>query len=579
MSELLNLLLVQSDSEDTKQVIHLLENSGFEVDKKAVSEPERFKEALEVGGFDAVISEFDESKGIGFNFLELFNETNLRIPFIFLTEHFPKEMAEKAIAKGAHDYISKKNLERLVPALQRELKYLKESQERENVNRLFNTVFHNASLGMKIFDRNGTIVDVNEKYCTMLGYSRSELIGNHITTITAEVEKEKERKKIKYFFEHQDEAVSERRYVTKRGDIIDVIITSTKFLQDGELFVFSTLEDITEEKRHRALLRDTEKLAQLGGWERNLKTGEIIWTDAVYDIHELERDADLTLEKLLKFYEPDDRRQLKQAIENITDTGEPYDLTLRINGTKGTKKWVRVTANAIKMGDEVVKLYGTIQDVTDGQRDKELLKQSLQEKIVLIKEIHHRVKNNLAVISGLLELQALGEKQSTTRTKLLESQARIKSIAMIHETLYQNELFTSIELSAYLNKLAQNLRAAYESEESEITLTIDTEDVSLNINQAVPFGILANELITNAFKHAFKGREEGEIMVQLYREKNQLSFSVIDNGLGFNEDILSNTSSLGITLIKTLSEQLGTTPEWKTGAGGTQVTIRFTPED
>jgi len=579
MSEYLNLLLVQSDSDDSNKVISLLKNSGFEVNKKTVSDTESFKKALNAGGIDAVISEFDETKDIGFNFLKLFNETNLRIPFIFLTEHFPKEMAEKAIAKGAHDYISKKNLERLVPALQRELKYLKESQEREKVNKLFNTVFQNASIGMKIFDRNGTIIDVNERYCTMLGYSRSELIGNHVTTITAKGEKQQEREKINYFFEHQDEAVAERRYVTNRGDIIDVMITSTKFLQDGEVFVFSTLEDITEEKRQRTLLKDTEKLAQLGGWERNLKTGEIIWTDSVYDIHEVDPDTKLTIEKLLDFYEPRDRGQLKRAIENITNTGVPYDLTLRMNGAKGTKKWVRVTANAIKVASEVVKLYGTIQDVTDGQRDKELLKQSLQEKIVLIKEIHHRVKNNLAVISGLLELQALGEKESTTRRRLLESQARIKSIAMIHEILYQNELFTSVQLSAYLNKLTRDLSTAYESEERNLTFTINAQDVSLNINQAVPFGILANEVITNAYKHAFKGREEGEIRVELYREKDQLSFSVSDNGTGFDQEILSNTSSLGITLINTLSGQLNTEPEWKTGPGGTEVTIRFVPEE
>jgi PAS domain S-box-containing protein len=212
-------------------------------------------------------------------------------------------------------------------------------------------------------------------------------------------------------------------------------------------------------------------------------------------------------------------------------------------------------------------------DIIDITRAKNKIENSLEEKELLLREIHHRVKNNLQIISSLLNLQSEYIKDENDLALFKDSQSRVKSMAFIHEQLYQSSNFNSIEFSEYIHNLVTYLLYYYALDPSNIKLKIDVEDVSLDLNTSIPCGLIVNELVTNSIKHAFpatNGRgpenrkftdphgEGGEIYVELNSINEQkYALIVADNGIGFPEDIdFENTESLGLQLVKSLVTQL-----------------------
>ena len=190
--------------------------------------------------------------------------------------------------------------------------------------------------------------------------------------------------------------------------------------------------------------------------------------------------------------------------------------------------------------------------------DRDVVKKSLQEKEILLKEIHHRVKNNLFVVSSLLEFQADYIKDPEVIKMLADSQNRINSMALVHEHLYGTSDLEKIDFHKYTQSLIENLAYAYAAEEKGIEFSIDIDAISLNIESANPCGLIINELISNSLKHAFVGRTSGHIWVNFYQnEARQIVLNIKDNGIGCLEELDFYTSgSLGLKLVETLVEQL-----------------------
>lgn len=191
------------------------------------------------------------------------------------------------------------------------------------------------------------------------------------------------------------------------------------------------------------------------------------------------------------------------------------------------------------------------------ERTKEL-QLALDEKEVLIKEIHHRVKNNMAVVSGLLELQGYKIKDEEAKSALENSKLRIQTMSSIHEKLYQNETLTDIDFKGFAEDLIQRISASMKGADQEIHLHLDIRSGSLNVNTAIPCGLILNELISNCYEHAFAGMKEGNIWVNFrpYID-NKYRLEVNDDGVGISEDvIIKKRSSLGVTLIHSLTSQI-----------------------
>lgn len=185
------------------------------------------------------------------------------------------------------------------------------------------------------------------------------------------------------------------------------------------------------------------------------------------------------------------------------------------------------------------------------------LKESLDEKKILLKEIHHRVKNNMALVSALLELQEKTSGQDETQTGLQTARSRIRSMAMAHEALYQNESFSDISLKNYIKRISNFTHKSFANHTVDIDMEYELEDAKLEMSQSIPLGLLINEILINAHKHAFTGREQGWIRLKSEVDENQIRISIQDNGVGLpsHPDELQK-GSLGMTLIKKFSKQL-----------------------
>ena len=204
------------------------------------------------------------------------------------------------------------------------------------------------------------------------------------------------------------------------------------------------------------------------------------------------------------------------------------------------------------------------------------LKELLGEKELLLQEIHHRVKNNLQVISSLLDLQSQYIKEKETLEVFRESQKRVKSMALVHEQLYQSKNFRQINFADYLKNLTSYLFNAYPINTDKIKLKLNIEYVNLNINTAIPCGLIICELVSNALKYAFPTSREGTIDIAFYSDSDK-NFTLIirDDGIGFNQNIdFNSVKSLGLKLVSLLANQLEATLEFNSSAG-TKVCLKF----
>lgn len=265
-----------------------------------------------------------------------------------------------------------------------------------------------------------------------------------------------------------------------------------------------------------------------------------------------------------------DHNELKKKTNSYTE--------IRIKNRKGQYIWVSIARNIIL--DEnmnPVSIVGSVRDITDKKQNEMVLSKSLDEKNLLLSEIHHRVKNNLAIISALLELQSDITNEYAAKEALQKSQSRIRSIATVHEMLYKTGDFSGIDLNTYIRTLFNRI-SELNDPEKRVAINLEIADVKMNIMHGAPFGLLLNELITNSFKHAFKDMSDGLIKIKIKQKGKQVIFQFADNGVGLTADAFESGTSdagLGLTLIKALIQQLNGSYTIDNFVNGFNLTLRF----
>lgn len=250
-------------------------------------------------------------------------------------------------------------------------------------------------------------------------------------------------------------------------------------------------------------------------------------------------------------------------------------ITERFN-KNGTRIIREVFLNPIfDENNNVILVSGIAHDITDKQIAEEKLKSSLKEKEILLKEVHHRVKNNLQVISSILNLQSSYVNDESTLTILRESQDRIKTMSIIHESLYQANDFSEINFSQYIVSLSKNLVHSYGILDSFVETKFKIDNVSLSLDLSIPCGLIINELVSNALKYAFKGRKKGKLNISLLLSSGVVTIIVADNGVGIPKSLnIKETNTLGLQLVTTLVEQIDAELKLET-TKGTTFTITF----
>ncbi|WP_091509681.1 tetratricopeptide repeat-containing sensor histidine kinase [Flexibacter flexilis] len=236
--------------------------------------------------------------------------------------------------------------------------------------------------------------------------------------------------------------------------------------------------------------------------------------------------------------------------------------------------------NVVIAGLVVLTIFGLVfylrirKDNKTISEQKTMLEKSLVEKETLLKEIHHRVKNNLQIISGLFDKQARVAKDETTKRLMREGQDRVFSIALVHQNLYQSENLATIEMKSYLKTLVKNIEKSQKSEYQNIRVVLEIDETVVDIDTAIPLGLILNELITNCYKYAFADRMEGEMKIQFSQQINEITFSVADDGVGLPADFdIQKTRSLGMNLVRGLVRQLGGKLTFTSSESGTIFTI------
>lgn len=235
------------------------------------------------------------------------------------------------------------------------------------------------------------------------------------------------------------------------------------------------------------------------------------------------------------------------------------------------------------LSDEVsddVRLVFVASDISVQKESEKKISESLHEKNILLAEIHHRVKNNLAVISGLLQMQMWNMENENARLALQHSQLRIQSIALVHEKLYQNETFADINISDFVRELVDAVSESFKQPNQDISLAYDLDNIKMNINQAVPLSLLLNECIVNSYKHAFNGQNEGTISIDLEEKNDSVYIKIGDDGQGLPDSFdFEKQQSLGITLIRTLVSQLRGNAHYISNREGTSFIFEFKLEE
>ncbi len=434
----------------------------------------------------------------------------------------------------------------------------------------YNNLFGKMSSGALVIDSLKRIVDINKAAEIILGINQS-FIGSYIENDLDQLKDiyplENIKSKIKTEIKIDSPSVTwldlQITPLDKKDQLLGWLITFidisarkkaesllTKSEKDYRDLVNHSLVGIYKTDRNGELLFANNSLANIFGYN----SAEDIKGIMITSLYKNLNDRDIILKKLKE------KGKLEEyEVEMVTRTGEPVDVLI----------------SAKRDGETI---SGMIMDITENKKSQDLVKKSLLEKEMLLKEIHHRVKNNLMVISSLLSLQSRYIKDEVSKSIFKESQNRARSMALIHELLYRSTDLKRINFGDYIKTLTNELFRMYVTDPDRIKLNINVEDVMLDINTAIPLGLIVNELVSNSMKHAFPNDRKGKIDIEFKLEDGIYSMIVSDNGVGFPKDYdLEVSDSLGLRIVNSLTEQIDGQIELER-TNGTMYIIKFKEE-
>jgi PAS domain S-box-containing protein len=494
----------------------------------------------------------------------------------------------------------------------------------------YRALIQNSSDIIRILDRDGLIVYESESSERILGYPKDYLTGKNPLEYIHPDDLERVKKDFRDVIDRENSGTpTEFRIRKADGEYIWVDSIGTNLLDvTGVNGIVITTRPIQQRKMAEQALRESEArlatamdIAGLVNWEFDTASGMFTFDDRFYSLYETtaEREGGYLMSSdtyLQEFVYPADRPAVLAAIGKILATTDPEyfgQVEHRITPRDGSIRTIIARfAPVMGPGGTVIRTFGANQDITDfklmeseirslntvleqrvrdrtdalaktnealeeeivqRQETEKKLQGSYDEKVLLLKEIHHRVKNNLQIIASLLNLQSRYIKDQSTLATLRESQNRVKAMALVHEKLYRSEDISHISLNDYIRFLGTGLFQSYDAKLRGIEFTLDIHDVNVDIDAAIPLGLVINELISNSLKYAFPDGRKGEISISVKKEAHILTVLYRDTGIGIPADLdWRDTESLGLRLVNTLVDQMNGTVELDRTAG-TQFTM------
>jgi PAS domain S-box-containing protein len=446
---------------------------------------------------------------------------------------------------------------------------------------------------MLIIDRDYNIENINEIGLKLLGKSKEEVIGRKCYQVLSGADspvaecpgkKSLETKKVESF----------DRYEERFGKYFS-IKSSPIFDENGEIIKFVDLRrDITKQKRAEKALeaqkdeleKRTKEFAKERDYTRHLiesspdfqmtldKDGRIMGVNEAFEKMVGKSRGELIGSSIYKYLP---KEETEKAIAEIFGKGKVRNIELTVD-VPGKGIFISNFSGTVYTTPEgKTEIYATGRDITEQRWAEDMIKASLKEKEILLREIHHRVKNNLQIISSLLNMQAMKAKDKNVIDSLLDSRSRIQMMSLIHSQLYQSENLEQVAMDITIHKLVNFLFKIYAEAKKNIWSVVTTDGIILDISQAIPCGLIINELVSNALKHAFKDMAKGIVEISMYAlADDRIKLTVKDNGVGLPEEFdIYKTDTLGLKIVRTLAEDQLKGKMGITRNNGTEFYIEF----
>lgn len=496
---------------------------------------------------------------------------------VFLHPIYNEKNEVVEISCIAHDITENKNYEKQITEQSAKLKAIFESGDQLiwSVNRNIALTSFNKNYADAIFDLYGVYPEINkdidrpkqlfttqEYHDFWDGKYEEVFAGKSIEFVTERLNKKGMKK---YRQVHLHPIYDENKNVVEVSGMAHDI-TELRYYEQETIKQSAKLKAIFDSGSHMIWSIDRNFVITSSNENFN-KTFRFFTGDKLSDYPKVDKFANRI--------DPEDRKMRAEKYARAFK-GESQHFEVKLFNEEGNAYWAEVFLEPVLDNNgEVYELSGIAHNITERKIAEEQIRQSLKEKEVLLKEVHHRVKNNLQVISSILNLQSTYARDSSTLNLLKECQNRIKSMAFIHESLYQTKDFSEINFSEYVIMLVKNLMHSYSSIDNRIKTRFEVENLLLNLDTSIPCGLIVNELVSNALKYAFPHNKEGYIFVLLKKTGDKIVLSISDNGVGLPKEIdFRNTESLGLQLVVTLVEQIGGEIAINTEKG-TNFTITF----
>jgi PAS domain S-box-containing protein len=356
--------------------------------------------------------------------------------------------------------------------------------------------------------------------------------------------------------------------LSKQGKIKILELYANRIEYFGKPAIQGLILDITEQVAAQEIIKQRTKLIEtiLNNIPMGIVVNEIesgnsnLMNKEFREIFKWQEDKLPNVKKFFSriFTDPELRKSLSSKIKTDIKEKKPENMfwdSVKIISRTGEKKFLSI--KNIPLYDQKLMIL-TVQDITERIKTETKLQNSLREKEILLREIHHRVKNNMQTITSLLDLQAESIKDPESRKALKSSQSRIRSMALIHERLYKSENLERIKAREYIQHLIEYLEGTYQTSSTNIEINTDVENLYLNLDTAIPCGLIINELVSNCMKYAFNKNLNGKVLVSLQKRRGEnLILKVTDNGSGISKAVDPlNSPSLGLQLVNLLTKQI-----------------------
>jgi PAS domain S-box-containing protein len=359
------------------------------------------------------------------------------------------------------------------------------------------------------------------------------------------------------YFPLQDEQGKTAGILTFAVDVTEEVTARQEAEKRAAEEAERTREALFERARYALAVEATD----LGVWDWNIETGAVHWSPRQKEIWGLDADAEVTYETWADSLHPDDRQRVLATVNRTIgeDSSGDQRIEHRIVRPTGGVRWISSRGRMLyeDRTGRPLRLIGTVLDITNRTLADAQLKEALAAKEVLLREVNHRVKNGLQLVSSMLSLQSLRSDDPEVRRIVQEAQSRLQVVAAVHERLYASPDVGSVELDVFLETLCRDVERTIVHPDDRIVVDVMAEPVTISNDRAVPLALVLNELLTNAIKYAYPGRK-GRIAVELRKtDDGKVLFAVSDAGIGLPADIAERQkTSLGMRIITGLARQI-----------------------